>query len=229
LKVAMSKNPKTREDNDLLISLRADYASLNADALKEATGLGSNLSEQDKTEIRTGAKPDATVAQMRAGLKALKRGVTSKLSRFGQTRPEWTDENLAASGLDGAEWAPGIKREPKAAPAAAGGDPELGDGQRLAVNDEGDEVVEGAEATPPSSTKHANRTTGQIAGDKPTNLGVQNKVPKLPVAAPKTIGGGKKPAEPGMVNVIVRGKPRTISEEQAQWLVQQGVEVLPDE
>lgn len=231
LKVAMSKNPKVREDNDLLISLRADYASLNADALKEATGLGSNLSEQDKTEIRTGAKPDATVAQMRAGLKALKRGVTSKLSRFGGTRADWADENLEASGLDPVEWAPGIKRKPKsaAAPAAAGGGEELGDGETLVTNEDGEQVIDYpgrerdqadfADVTPQPSAKRADRPVSEDGG----NLGVKAKPPKVSsvVDKPQNIGGTDQ------FDVIVNGKHRRITRDQIHYLEDKGVRVIP--
>lgn len=107
------------------IAFRDNYLKAMAFSLKDATGLSGNLTEQDQNMIRTGGSPNASLAEMQAGMEIMARDARDKISSEGTQRSDLADENLVASGLDPERWAPGLatarkKRAGNPQPPAAG-------------------------------------------------------------------------------------------------------------
>lgn len=145
---------------------KADYnrkllTRLGESVYRIDTGASGNEREEMRAAIASATSPLATLDDIRNTLKILRTRLSSQLGNAAAAAPELAARSLSGGGIaEPGRWI----RLPSAQPMTAA-DPELGPGQSLTTNEEGDEVVEGAYADPRDATP---------------SLGTTSKLPKAP-------------------------------------------------
>jgi hypothetical protein len=146
--------PEMAENAEAEADFRGKRERLGKALIHGESGMAFSMSEEERNKIEIGSNPSASEAQARIAIQTMNDVVDRAIGGKAAANPELVKSIFESAGLDHRRWHSdrwGGGRRRGAAPMASP-DPTLSEGQTAVINEDGDEVVEGAYADPRDAT-----------------------------------------------------------------------------